>query len=45
MSMKNKDKGGFVDPEKEKWEIRLGLIVLGLFLIMFVILLGNLLNG
>lgn len=41
MRMKKKHRGGFVDPEKEKWEIKTGLIVLGLLLIVFVVLLGR----
>lgn len=41
MKMTKKYNGGFVDPEKEKWEMKIGLIVLGLFLIVFVVLLGR----
>lgn len=36
-----KRRGGFVDPEKEKWEIRLGLIALGILTILFFVLLGR----
>lgn len=38
---RKKKPGGFADPEYEKWEIRFGLIALGILAIMFLVLLGR----
>ena len=37
--------GGFVNPKHEMWEMRLGLIALGILVVIFFTLIGQLFLG
>lgn len=45
METRKKNREECTDPEKEKWVVKMGLVALGIFFVVFVALLGQWLNS